>query len=103
MLRTLTALPPRPARFPPERGWACNDVSCYMPVGLSLRTEASSVCLRMLEHAYQNVSVRRASLSSTAFEPLRASRCCALLLAVLGRHVGGLFLELCCLVTGLPL
>ena len=40
MLRTLTALPPRPARFPPERGWACNDVSCYMPVGLSLRTEA---------------------------------------------------------------
>ena len=47
MLRTLTALPPRPARFPPERGWACNDVSCHMPVGLSLRTEAKC---RLLLH-----------------------------------------------------
>ena len=35
-------------------------------------------------------------MSSTAFEPFRASRCCALLLPILGRHFGGLFLELCC-------
>ena len=50
----------------------------------------------MLEHTCQYISVRRASLSSTAFEPPQASRYCALLLAVLGRRLGSSFLELSC-------